>query len=71
MKKLLLLGFLVIGLNQLNAQTVNDIPLKDIDQTYVQIVGTSGAMSNKVKIEIDFGQVNKFFSSAKDTQLRD
>ncbi len=52
-------------------QTVNDIPLKDIDVEYVQIVGTSRFLSNKLTIEIDFGQVDKLFSSDKDTRLKD
>lgn len=53
-----------------NGQTVNDIPLKDIDADYVQIVGTSKLFSNKLTIEIDFGQENKLFSD-KDTRLKD
>lgn len=53
------------------SQTVNDIPVKDIDVDYVQIVGTSKLFSNKVSIEIDFGQENKFFSSDKDTRVKD
>jgi hypothetical protein len=52
------------------SQTVNDIPIKDIDVDYIQIVGTSKLMSNKVTIEIDFGQENKYWS-AKDTQVKD
>ncbi|WP_310991937.1 hypothetical protein [Aequorivita marina] len=52
------------------SQTVNDVPLKDIDVKYIQIVGTSRMMSNKVNIDIDFGQENKFFSS-KETQVKD
>ncbi len=69
MKKLVLfavalsLGFLVSG------QTVNDIPIADIDVEYVQIVGTSKLMSNKVTIEIDFGQENTVWSN-KDTQVK-
>ena len=54
-----------------NSQTVNDIPLKDIDVDYVQIVGTSKLLSNKLTIEIDFGQENKLFSSDKDTRVKD
>jgi len=51
-------------------QSVNNIPIKDIDVEYIQIVGTSKLLSNKVTIEIDFGQVDKLFS-AKDTQVKD
>jgi hypothetical protein len=56
---------------ELIAQTVNDIPLKDIDVEYVQIVGTSKVLSTKLTIEIDFGQRTKFFSSGKETILKD
>ena len=62
-------AFLVF--NTANSQTVNDIPIKDIDVDYAQIVGTSRFLSNKVTIEIDFGQENKLFSSDKDTRIRD
>ena len=55
----------------INAQSVNDILIKDIDVEYVQIVGTSKLMSNKVNIEIDFGQENKFFSTKHDTMIKD
>ena len=53
------------------SQTVNDIPLKDINVEYVQIVGTSRLLSNKVTVEIDFGQLDKLFSSDKDTRIKD
>jgi hypothetical protein len=52
-------------------QTVNGVPLKDINVEYVQIVGTSrGAWGEKTKIDINFGQKLKFFTQ-KDTELRD
>lgn len=52
------------------SQTVNNVPIKDIDVEYIQIVGTSRLLSTKVNIEIDFGQSNKLFSS-KDTRIVD
>jgi len=72
MKKILLtLSFTcILGLSAAFSQTVNDIPIKDVDVEYIQIVGTSKLLSNKVTIEIDFGQENKFWS-AKDTQVKD
>lgn len=65
------IALLIFTFFSINAQTVNDIPIKDIDVEYVQIVGTSKLMSNKVNIEIDFGQENKFFSSRHDTMIKD
>lgn len=53
------------------SQTVNDVPLKEIDVEYVEIVGTARVLSSKLTIEIDFGQENKLFSSDKDTRIRD
>lgn len=72
MKKYFFLSIIVaLFLSQtVNAQTVNDIPLKDIDVEYVQIVGTAKLMSNKVTIGLEFGQLDKVWSS-KDTQIKD
>lgn len=66
---LLAIGLLCFAIT-LKAQTVNDIPLKDIDVDYVQIIGTSKLMSTQLTIELDFGQRNKFFQQ-KDTQVKD
>ncbi|MCK4562076.1 MAG: hypothetical protein KAT78_04150 [Flavobacteriaceae bacterium] len=63
--------FFYFSASSLFAQTVNDIPIKDLNVEYVQIVGTAKLMSNKVKIEIDFGQENKLFSSNHDTMVKD
>ncbi len=72
MKKFFLIAFslTVFGLSNVFSQTVNDILIKDIDVEYIQIVGTSKFMSNKVSIEIDFGQHNSYWNS-KDTQVKD
>lgn len=70
-KKLILtIAIALLGLTPLFSQTVNDMPIKDIDVEYVQIIGTSKMVGNKVTIEIDFGQENKLFV-AKDTQIKD
>ncbi|RYZ22461.1 MAG: hypothetical protein EOP49_46540 [Sphingobacteriales bacterium] len=71
MKSLFIAALLSLASFGLKAQTVNDLPIKDIDVDYVQIVGTSRMLSNKLTIEIDFGQENKFFSSDKDTRVKD
>ncbi len=72
MKKLsFTLGMLVCFILDAQSQTVNDIPLKDIDVNYVEIVGTSRVLSSKLIVEIDFGQENKLFSSDKDTRIKD
>lgn len=67
----LLTFILFLFVTYTNAQTVNDIPITEIDVEYLQIVGTSRLLSNKVTIEIDFGQHSKFFGSGKETQIKD
>lgn len=73
MKKVLTISIIIIALRFSNvySQTVNDIPLKDIDVEYVQIVGTSKMLSTKLIIQIDFGQRTKIFSARKETILKD
>ena len=71
MTKLTLTFMLLICATFLKAQTVNDIPIRDIDVEYVQIVGTSKLFSTKLIIQIDFGQRTKFFSSGKETIVKD
>ena len=61
--------FLVLG-TYMNAQTVNDVPLSEIDVEFIQIVGTKKLLSSGVKIDIEFGQMNKLWS-AKDTRMKD
>jgi len=68
MKRTILIAALLIGMIG-TAQTVNGIPLKDIDVTYVQIVGKSKNMTGtKLTITLDFGQVMKF--SGKTTLVK-
>ena len=64
------LTFLFFGSLAAFSQSVNGIPISEIDVEYVQIVGTSKLLSKKVKIRLDFGQVDKMFTS-KDTQVTD
>jgi hypothetical protein len=71
MKKIFLFITLFICAISLKAQTVNDLPIKDIDVEYVQIVGTSKLFSTKLTIQIDFGQRTKYFSLGKETIVKD
>ena len=65
-----LLALFYFGLPEVKSQTVNDIPIKDIDVQYIQIVGRSFNSGRAFDIEIDFGQVTKLFSS-KETRVKD
>ena len=47
------------------SQTINGVPFSDIDTPFIEIVGTGKLLTNKVSVEIDFGQRTKFFGSAK------
>ena len=64
------IAFFFLLINAGFSQTVNDIPIRDIDVDYVQIVGTAKMFSNKLIIDIDFGQQNKVFNN-KDTRIKD
>lgn len=63
---LFLLAFFCINLS-LTAQTVNGIPLKDIEEEYLQITPKDiKATSRKVQLLIDFGQET---TRLRDTEL--
>lgn len=70
--KNLLFAFAVVLLFSLSsfAQTINDVPLKDVDVEYIEIVGTAKLFSTKLNIRLDFGQANKFWTD-KEYQLKD
>jgi hypothetical protein len=70
MKKLFILSF--IGLASVAfGQTVNDVPLKNLDVDYVQIIGTGRSLSTKVNVDIDFGQETKSISFKNGTSIKD
>ena len=61
MKKIaLILG--IFASNFAFSQTVNDVPIKDINVDYVQIIGTGRGLSTKLNVRLDFGQDTKSFS---------
>jgi len=70
MKKFFITALLLTSLT-FQAQTVNDVPLKDMDVEYIEIVGSSKFMSTKLTVSLDFGQHTKMFSSGKETLLKD
>ncbi len=66
----IILTILLLLAMKSTAQTVNDVPIKDIDVEYMQIVGTQKLLSTKVTIELDFGQTTNFWKTT-DNQIRD
>jgi hypothetical protein len=70
-KKFFILMCFLFAISSMQAQTVNDIPLSELDAEYVMIVGTGKFLSNKVSIELDFGQKTKYFGGGKEQKLLD
>lgn len=68
--KNLLLGMLLFMSLLTIGQTINGVPLSEIDVDYVQIVGTSNLMKTRVTIDIDFGQKQSLWKGS-DTKLLD
>lgn len=69
MRYALLLFCLVLG-SFSYAQTINDIPVAEINSTYIELLGRTKFMSAKVTIAVQFGQESKLFGA--DTQtIRD
>ncbi len=70
-KSILSLCFVLFLTFSTFSQTVNGIAIKDIDVEYIEIVGTTRFLSDKVNVEIDFGQDTQFFGSTKQTEIKD
>ncbi len=63
MKKLtLLLALYILGALNLNAQTVNGVPIEEIDSDYLEILGRVRG-TTKIAVEVDFGQGKKWSSN--------
>ena len=71
MKKLLLIAVILVASISAHAQTVNDIPVKDIDVDYFMIIGSSNFSGTKMKVQFDFGQSHKFLGTSKNMVLKD
>ena len=52
------------------SQTVNDVPIKDIDVKYIEIIGSQRSVSSKMNIEIEFGQKGNLIGS-NNTKIKD
>ncbi len=68
--KIIISFLLTLSFYTANAQTVNDIPISELDVEYLRIVGTSKLLSTQVTIDLEFGQRTKFWTN-KDTQIKD
>lgn len=65
MKKLIktALFLAIFGIGQSFAQSVNDVPIQEIKVKYIRISGVSKMFSNKIVLNVDFGQENKAFKN--------
>lgn len=53
---------MIIGIIKISAQSVNGVPLEEIDAEYIRIVGISKLLSNQVNVMLEFGQQDKIWS---------
>lgn len=65
-----ILSLLLIAGISVSAQTINEIPVNEIDVEYIQLIAKPKSYSTNYQIHIDFGQINKYFSG-KDTKIMD
>ncbi len=68
MKKILLGISFLFSLSSV-AQTINGIPIMDLEVEYLQILGTSKMMSTKLTITIDIGQKTKYISMSNNSDV--
>lgn len=71
MKKFLFALLLLVSTTSSKAQTVNGIPLQELDVEYILIRGMAKLFSKQVQVEIDFGQRKKMFTTGKETFIKD
>jgi hypothetical protein len=73
MKRIMVLVGLMlsVAIGSAEAQTINDIPIKDIDSQYVAIIGLARVSRSKVRIQINFGRQIPLLPSRKENIIRD
>lgn len=71
MKQLFLIAFTLFGFSLSQAQSVNDVPVSEIDSKFLLITGTQKLLSNKVVIGLDFGQKVKLLGGVKQYMIKD
>ncbi len=71
MKKLILFALMSSLTVTAFSQTVNDVPIADIDAEYIQLIaGKWPLLSSKMTVNIDFGQPSQLLSN-KHTVIKD
>ncbi|VBB48593.1 conserved exported hypothetical protein [uncultured Paludibacter sp.] len=70
MKKLIFITVLMLSVIGMKAQT-NDSTIVASQFQYCEIIGTSGFLTTKVKINVDYGQETSFWNQAAKQKVLD
>ena len=62
---------LLIGLNYTYAQYVGEQDIREIKSPYIEVSVTDRLLSDKVNVDIDFGQDTKFFTFKNEVSIKD
>ncbi len=73
MKKIFLLFSYLLIICATKGQTVNGVPLKEINQSYIMIMGAEKIISSKLNITVDLGQKTSsmLFKDKKEVNILD
>lgn len=71
MKTTLLSILLLLSAKYSFSQTVNNIPISELNTNFIEIVATQKLMSKKVTIQLDFGQQINSFGGMKQIVVQD
>lgn len=61
--------FVLLGISNGYAQTVNDVPISAIDVEYIQIFSSAKPFSSVITIQADFGQKRNYMSTESTSLL--
>lgn len=71
MKKLITVYFVLLGFNFTYAQYVGEQDIREITSPYIEVSVTDRLLSDKVNVDIDFGQDTKFFTFKNEVSIKD
>jgi hypothetical protein len=71
MRNLFITVVCFLSANFIYAQSVNDVPVSEIDSNFLLITVTQKMLSKKVKVELDFGQQVKMLGGMDQLMIRD
>jgi hypothetical protein len=72
MKKTILTALAAIAIAfSSNAQTINDVPVSELNVPYISISVRPKIMSTKVNVTLDAGQASKIFTNQQELKIKD